>query len=66
MTVKELIEALSDCDSDAKIRIMQEEELECTPEWWNDDICKPGGKATELFSEDLHSHYFYLLAIAGK
>lgn len=63
MTVKELIEKLSGCNPTAKLRIIAEEELECMPELWDDEEQKVSGKATELYSEDLHSHETYLLAI---
>lgn len=66
MTVKELIEKLSSCNPNARLKIIQEEELECMPEWWDDKIGACGsvsGSATEIYSEDLHSHQMYLLAI---
>lgn len=66
MKVSELMTKLSNCNQDAKLRIIQEEELECMPEWWSDEIGECGGvtgKATEVYSEDLHSHQMYLLAI---
>lgn len=63
MTVQEMIEKLSSCDKNAKLAIIQEEELECMPEYWDDEGRKVTGKATELYSEDLHSHEYYLLAI---
>jgi len=63
MTVKELIAKLSNCTQDARLKIIQEEDLECTPEYWDDKERKVIGKATELYSEDLYSHEFYLLAI---
>lgn len=63
MTVKELITKLLNCDKEAKLRIIQEEELECMSEYWDDEKRKVAGKATKLYSEDLYSHEFYLLAI---
>ncbi len=63
MTVKELMEISSECSPDAKLRIIQEEELECMPEYWDETKNKMSGKATKLYSEDLHSHEMYLLAI---
>lgn len=63
MTVEELMEKLSGCNPKAKLMIIQEEELECMPEWWDDEERKVAGKATELYSYDLHSHEMYLLAI---
>lgn len=63
MKVKDLINNLQKCNPNDKIRIIQGEELECMSEWWDDNNYTPGGKATELFSEDLHSHQMYLLAI---
>ncbi len=63
MTVKELMEISSECSPDAKLRIIQEEELECMPEFWDDEKQEVSGKATKLYSEDLHSHEMYLLAI---
>ena len=44
--------------------IIQEEELECMPEYWDDDARGVIGKATELYSEDVHSHEIWLLAIS--
>lgn len=66
MRVKELIEKLQKCNPDAMLKIIQGEELECMPEWWDDKIGDYGsvsGLATEIYSEDLHSHQMYLLAI---
>ena len=63
MIVEELMMKLSKCNSKAKLRIIQEEELECMPEYWDDEEQKVIGKATELYSEDLYSHEFYLLVI---
>lgn len=63
MTVGELEEKLSKCNKESKLRIIQEEELECMPELWDDEKCEVSGKATKLYEEDLHSHGFYLLAI---
>ena len=63
MTVGELIRKLSRCSVDAELRIIQEEELECMPELWNDEEQKVAGNATELYCEDLHSHGMYLLAV---
>ena len=69
MKVKDLIEKLQKCDPDDQLKIIQEEELECMPEWWDDNIGEYGGvtdKVTELFSEDLYSHQTYLLAIRKR
>lgn len=66
MDVKDLIKKLQKCNPDNKLKIIQEEELECMPEWWDDSVGEYGGvagEATELFSEDIHSHQMYLLAI---
>ena len=63
MTVKELITKLSSCNGEAKLMIIQEEELECMSEWWDEEAGKVTGRAIELYSEDLHSHEMYLLAI---
>ncbi len=63
MTVEELMTKLASCNGKAKLRIIQEEELECFPEFWDDEEQKVAGKATELYCEDLHSHGMYLLAI---
>ncbi len=63
MTVKEIITILVECNPEAKLTIIQEEELECMPEWWDEDKGKVGRKATEVYSHDLHSHQVYLLAI---
>ncbi len=63
MKVKELIEKLQRCNLDAKLKIIQEEELECIPEWWDEEENKVSGKATEMYSEDLYSHETYLLVI---
>ncbi len=66
MKVKDLIEELKKCNPDAEIKIIQEEELECMPEWWDDSKGRYGdvrGPATKLYSEDLYSHETYLLAI---
>lgn len=62
MTVKELITILATCNEEAKLKIIQEEELECT-EYWDEEKQKVTGKAIELYSEDLYSHEVYLLAI---
>ena len=63
MKVKEIIKILQKCSPEAELRIIQEEELECTPEWWDDKNNKVSGVAKEIYSEDLHSHQMYLLAI---
>ena len=64
MNVKGLIKLLQAYSNpDAKIRLIQGEELECMPEWWDEVENMPGGKASELYSEDVHSHQWYLLAI---
>ena len=63
MTVEELMVKLASCNGKSKLTIIQEEELECMPEWWDDEKRKVAGNATELYSEDLHSHEMYLLAI---
>lgn len=63
MKVSELVRKLQKCDSNAKLKIIQEEELECMPELWDDKESRVCDDVTELFSEDLHSHQTYLLAI---
>lgn len=63
MTVEELMTKLSSCNGKANLMIIQEEELECMPELWDDEKQKVSGKATELYCEDLHSHGMYLLAV---
>ena len=64
MTVKEAITKLQKQNSSDKLKIIQEEELECMPEWWDEEKREPSGEATEIFSEDLHSHQVYLLTIS--
>ena len=67
MKVKDLIKKCEECDPEAELEIIQGEELECMPEWWDDKAGEYGGvcgNATELYSYDLHSHQIYLLAIA--
>ena len=66
MTVEEAIEKLKKCNPKAKLKIIQEELLECMDEWWDDDECKVKEPATKIFSEDLYSHETYLLAIEPK
>ncbi len=64
--VKDLIKKLQRLNPDAKLKLIQEEELECMPEWWDDTKGKYGrlsGAATEIYSDDIHSHRWYLLAI---
>ena len=66
MKVAELISVLHLCNPETELRIIQQEELECFPEWWDDNKGEYGGvisPATELYSEDVHSHRMYLLAI---
>ena len=64
MTIQELIEKLSSySNKEAKLQLIQEEDLECMPELWDDEKHKPSGKATEIYCEDVHSHNWYLLAI---
>ncbi|KKN01592.1 hypothetical protein LCGC14_1126270 [marine sediment metagenome] len=63
MRVSELIIILKRCAPDARILIMQEEELECMPEFWDDETRSLNEKATKLYSEDLHSHEVYLFAV---
>lgn len=63
MTVQELIEKLKTLNPDAELTIIQEEQLECEPELWDEEKCEVGGRATEIYSEDLYSHETYLLAI---
>ena len=66
MKVKDLIKIAEKCNPEANLEIIQGEELECMPEWWDDQLGACGGvcgKATELYSYDLHSHQMYLLAI---
>ncbi len=65
MTVEEAIKKLQTCNPKAKLKLIQEEELECT-EWWDDEKYKVVGNATEIFSEDLYSHETYLLVIEPK
>ena len=65
MTVNEMIIRLQKCNPEATITIIQEETLECMPEWWDEEKQKVGGRAIEVFSEDLYSHRVYLLAV-GK
>lgn len=62
MKVSELIEKLQKCNNEDKIVIIQEETLECFPDYWDDKNYKVRGDVTELFSVDLYSHQFYLLA----
>ncbi len=66
MTVEEAIEKLKKCNPSAKLRLIQEEELECMPEWWDDEEYKVKGNATKIYSEDLYSHETYLLVIDSK
>ena len=63
MTVKDLIKKLQEVNPDAELQIIQEEELECMPELWDDEKSEVSGNAIELFSEDVHSHRMYLLAV---
>lgn len=63
MTVKELIEKLQALNPNDKLMLIQEEELECVPEMWDDEKGEVSGVAVKLYSEDLHSHEMYLLAI---
>lgn len=66
MLVEDMVEVLSKCHPKAKIKIIQEEELECMSEWWDGNIGDYGdvhGPATKIHREDLHSHYMYILAI---
>ncbi|KKN22347.1 hypothetical protein LCGC14_0916130 [marine sediment metagenome] len=63
MTVKEAIEKLQKVNPNAKLVLIQEEELECMPKWWDSRKNKVYGRAKEIYSEDLHSHQMYLLAI---
>lgn len=66
MQVKDLIKNAQKCNPNDRIEIIQGEELEAMPEWWDDSIGEYGGVTdlvTELFSFDLHSHQMYLLAI---
>ncbi len=66
MTVEEAIKKLKTCNPKAKLKIVQEEELECIDEWWDDEANKVKGNATEIYSEDLYSHETYLLVIEPK
>lgn len=69
MKVKDLIKKLQNCNPNDSIKIIQELELECMPEWWDDKKGEYGGvagSATEIYSEDVHSHTFYLLAIGEE
>ncbi len=65
MKVKELALKLSQVSPEAELKIIEEEELECMPELWDDEEHKVGGTsgAIELYSEDLHSHEMFLLAV---
>ena len=65
MTVEELMAKCQNVRKDAKLLIVEEDELECMPDLWNDEEHKVGGTsgAIELYSEDCHSHEIYLLAI---
>lgn len=66
MTVKEMVQKLKGLNQNAEITIIQQETLECSPEWWDAGLGEYGGvsgKALEIYSEDLHSHMFYLLAV---
>ena len=56
------MEILQGIKPNYEVKIIQEEELECMPEWW-DDKDGVSGKATKIYSEDLHSHEMYMLAI---
>lgn len=62
MTIKELLEKVQKINPGAKLKLIQEEELECMPELW-DDKKGVSGFAVEIYSEDVHSHQMYLLAI---
>lgn len=67
MKVKDAIKILQKCNPNANLKLIQEEELECIPEWWDDNAGEYGeviGKATKIFSEDLYSHQTYLLVIS--
>ncbi len=66
MDAKALLTKLQKCNPAAKLRIIAEEELECCPEWWNDEKGEVSGLATKLLSEDVHSHEIYLLAIEKR
>lgn len=63
MTVEQCIERLQKCSPDARLKIVGELTLECMPQWWDEENQKVAGKATELYSEDLFSHTYYLLAV---
>ncbi len=63
MTVEEAIKKLQMCNPKAKLKLIQEEQLECEEEWWDDEEYKVKEPATEIYSEDLYSHQMYLLAI---
>lgn len=63
MTVKVLIEELQKCNPDARIQIIGEESLECEPDLWDDEKQRPAGLAREIYTEDLYSHQYYLLAV---
>ena len=62
-TVAELIRAAYKCAPSAKVRIIQEEELECMDDLWDADSGAVKPPVIKLHSEDLHSHEFFLLAI---
>ena len=63
MLVKDLVFALHKCNPYDTIKLIQEEELECMPEWWDDGLGVVSDNVTVLCSEDLYSHEMYLLAI---
>lgn len=66
MKVEDLTKILQTCNPNDKLKLIQEEQLECMPEWWDDSIGEYGdvtAKVTKLYDEDLFSHQMYLLAI---
>ena len=69
MQVKDLIKELQKCDPEDRIKLIQGEQLECEPDWWDKekgDYGEVSGLATELYHEDLFSHDTYLLVIKDK
>ena len=61
MIVKEMIDKLKECDPNSKVELIQEEELECEPDLWDDEKGKMMDSAVITINEwDLHSHGFYL------
>ena len=63
MNVRKLKKILQKLNPDDELKMIQEEELECMSEWWDDEKNEVSGNATKIYSEDLYSHETYLLAI---